>query len=713
MFKKEVNAYEEFDLSSEYSSSFNIKVNDIIINSYNIKSYQFVEKVNDAPKIKVVVREPIQYQVKNIFTKQMETFTKYIEKIVEMEDTEHIYKGDMCKSRRNTMFYNIYEYPVYSVLDNPTRYYGGELVCGLYYIRTFNTYPFRGCGWYLSPIVIYGIEQNLITKEDIVMEFIPNKTLPANYFKKYITYLLDNFKNDSKLQKIAVNTFIGLLGRVKRNYTQINFTKSIYDASNKIIDDNTFIDTHTLNNGELMYEVINFQDIIPEKSSYLVYKHILELEAIELHRLEQKVLSQGAIILDRNTDAIRYHASKEIVLDDVWYDGENKTNVMKYQRENNKPLQFEKLRGMERKYNENILNEFEYSWNVIPDTFNSIEDFEKYADILIENKQSIFINGRAGRGKTTLINKIIENIESKNIKYNALCPTNKAINKLNCSYLNKNTLYKFYFKYRECKKSFNKIMKNLSYLFIDEVSMMSERFYRLFLIIKKCFPHLKFNISGDFTQLPPIKDDWIGDYEDTRALFELCDGNKLILTKSRRADKKLDEICDNVNDINIRQFPYTKLTMLNLAYTHKTRKEVNINCMEEFIKTHKKPTIDIQASSHKSSQDIKLCEGMPVICYKTDKRYDIFNNETYTVEKITASVIIMAIPDTEYKITIPINEFNKYLNLGFCITIHSSQGETFTEPYTIYDWGFSYMCEKAKYVAVSRATRAENIQIVL
>ena len=54
-------------------------------------------------------------------------------------------------------------------------------------------------------------------------------------------------------------------------------------------------------------------------------------------------------------------------------------------------------------------------------------------------------------------------------------------------------------------------------------------------------------------------------------------------------------------------------------------------------------------------------------------------------------------------------DFNKYFYLAYCITVHASQGETFKEPYTIYDWG--KMCKRAKYVALSRGTKLENIQI--
>lgn len=64
---------------------------------------------------------------------------------------------------------------------------------------------------------------------------------------------------------------------------------------------------------------------------------------------------------------------------------------------------------------------------------------------------------------------------------------------------------------------------------------------------------------------------------------------------------------------------------------------------------------------------------------------------------------------TEY--TLNVNEFNRYFYLGFCITVYASQGETFDQKYTIHDWKYKRFCEKAKYVAMSRGTNINNIQI--
>ena len=53
-------------------------------------------------------------------------------------------------------------------------------------------------------------------------------------------------------------------------------------------------------------------------------------------------------------------------------------------------------------------------------------------------------------------------------------------------------------------------------------------------------PEIKFIIAGDFSQLLPVKDRIEGcNYKDSLALHELCDGNRLQLTKCRRSDATL------------------------------------------------------------------------------------------------------------------------------------------------------------------------------
>jgi len=105
--------------------------------------------------------------------------------------------------------------------------------------------------------------------------------------------------------------------------------------------------------------------------------------------------------------------------------------------------------------------------------------------------------------------------------------------------------------------------------------MMREIFYSLFLSVKFHNPHIKFIISGDFNQLEAVRDRAKFNYEHSRALYELVDGNKLNLTLCRRSDDKLFNLCKNIIDnkpYDISDLTNNKFSSYkNICYTNKHR----------------------------------------------------------------------------------------------------------------------------------------------
>ena len=72
------------------------------------------------------------------------------------------------------------------------------------------------------------------------------------------------------------------------------------------------------------------------------------------------------------------------------------------------------------------------------------------------------------------------------------------------------------------------------YIFVDEISMMKEQFYKFLIYIKTKKPDIIFILVGDYNQLSPVCDRINNiDYKNRMALYELCDGNRLELTKCR------------------------------------------------------------------------------------------------------------------------------------------------------------------------------------
>ena len=249
-------------------------------------------------------------------------------------------------------------------------------------------------------------------------------------------------------------------------------------------------------------------------------------------------------------------------------------------------------------------------------------------------------------------------------------------------------------------------------IFIDEVSMMAKDFYQLFILIKRSFSNIKFIIAGDFAQLFPVKDNWDGDYENSPAMFDLCDGNRINLMTCRRADMELYDLCYDVNSIDIERFEPIEKTYLNIAYTHRTRIRVNRECMDRYVLDSNKKKIYIPANrQNPKTQNVSLAQGMPIIAHKTDQKKNILNSQTFVITSVSNKTIKYKDDKVEY--TIPVCDFHKYFYLGFCITVHASQGETINQKYTIYDWKIDCFCEKAKYVAMSRSTDINNIQIAM
>ena len=122
--------------------------------------------------------------------------------------------------------------------------------------------------------------------------------------------------------------------------------------------------------------------------------------------------------------------------------------------------------------------------------------------------------------------------------------------------------------------------------------------------------------------------------------------------------------------------------------------------------------ISIQSDpNNPKSQNVQLIVGMPLIAHKKCIKLGIVNTDRFVVAKIEKVNLTIKSLATEEEITLKISEFNKYFYLAYCITIHSSQGETFKDKYTIYDWNLPVVDKRAKYVSLSRGTNISNIQI--
>ena len=596
--------------------------------------------------------------------------------------------------------YGKYDFPMFSVMDYPTVYDGGDIKTGCYFVETTNYFPFRGNGWYPHPMVAEAMEMGIITHDNISHQFLSSFSIKNDYFKAFSEYLIDLTKS-AGLDKLVVNSLVGCWGIQSAEFESIRMSLDKYEASRQLIRDGVFVSSRNLNEETTLYSIVEKLNINKEDMTLPIYNQIIAMEAMELYKMEKMIVFLGGKPMERNTDAVLY-SGKQLDISKHFWDDEQ--TVPKYRYDEINLLQKESVCRFRRS---DSFTPAEFKWN----EYNETDDFDALAQQIYESKCGCQINGVAGAGKTTLANKLIGLIEANGKKVVKLAPTRKA-----SSHIGGQTLHKYYLSLMLSNQGEKKIMRNLmnmEYVMVDEISMVKEVFYRFLTMLKRYAPHLKFVIIGDFDQLKPVNDIYQGDYRNSPAIHHLCDGNRLVLEKCRRSDEKLFKVYDGVRrggELDITQFPFRQLTRLNIAYSHHTRKMVNQKCMDAFMGDKD----FIQCSKwekNDKTQDVKLFEGMPIVSYKNNDKLKIYNSEMFTIDKIDKEAKTFTVIHKEEELTFQASEFKFNFYPAFCITVHVSQGCSFNEPYTIWDWSFKAMDKSAKYVALSRATKYENIQI--
>ena len=328
-------------------------------------------------------------------------------------------------------------------------------------------------------------------------------------------------------------------------------------------------------------------------------------------------------------------------------------------------------------------------------------DLEPWTDVNpdeVENfKQSIMINGRAGTGKSTLIEKLKSKLDEQGIAYKVAAPTHKAA--INVKGQTIHRLFMISIKTnRFCKKTLD-VMKEdgIKYIFLDEISMINKTMWGILAYIKKMYNFI-FIGCGDFAQLKPVLED-DSEYQNSQVLKYIFDGNRCLLTKIHRTnDEKLLNVLTSIlegNEIHDKEFG-NKENDLNLCWSNACVDTINERKNNNYAKCY----------DHIQLKNMKVYQYMPVIAKTTTK--DFCNNENFTVNGYDDDYIYVY-NDYRGEINITYKEFETSMKLAYAITVHKSQGMTIDRPYSI--WEYEHMRPEMAYVALSRATHSKLINL--
>ena len=391
------------------------------------------------------------------------------------------------------------------------------------------------------------------------------------------------------------------------------------------------------------------------------------------------------------------------------------------------------------------------------------DDYRYALDLLEKHHTSMFITGKAGTGKSTLL-QLFRNTTNKRVV--VLAPTGIAA--LN---VQGQTIHSFFgFPPKPITKKdikprrYKKLYQRIDTIIIDEISMVRadmmdniDYFLRINCENPAPFGGKQVIFFGDLFQLPPIVNNeeqmyfslqYDSPYFFSAMVFNDFHLEPFELRKVYRQDnlnfiKLLDRVrtnridWDDIDTLNERYMPkdfQTDDSYITLSTVNRIVNQINSRKLRELNTLEMTYTGKVEGNfserTFPTDLALKLRIGAQVMFVKNDPERQFVNGtlgkiqelhpdkikvmltedgkeKVIEVEKATWEILKYGMDNNEIK-TEPVGSFTQYpLRLAWAVTIHKSQGKTFDR--VVIDLGRGAFAHGQTYVALSRCRTFEGI----
>lgn len=398
--------------------------------------------------------------------------------------------------------------------------------------------------------------------------------------------------------------------------------------------------------------------------------------------------------------------------------------------------------------------------------FELTKEFEKAFNEMENTTNCIYVTGRAGTGKSTLLNYFRQNTKKNVI---VLAPTGIAAINVDGS-----TIHSFFhfplklLKKEDVSRDFSRqeLFNKIDTIIIDEISMVRadildciDQSLKLNRKNNVPFGGVQMVFFGDLYQLPPVvvgkelteyfDENFGGPYFFNAHIFKEIRLNYFELLKIfRQKDNSFKKILNGIREDKITEIELQKLNeRYNADFSFKNRKLCLIlsstNKIANDINNEKINELPNQAFFYRASvsgkfdknsypTEVKLLlkSGAQIMMLKNDTQKRWVNGTLGIVDKLTEYGIWVNIGGTVYELekatwevveyrynkenkkieTIVTGAFTQYpLKLAWAITIHKSQGQTFDN--VVIDLGRGAFAHGQVYVALSRCRTLNGITL--
>jgi hypothetical protein len=181
-------------------------------------------------------------------------------------------------------------------MDEPVVFKGDVSRPGLYYVETNAYFPLRGNGWYSQPVIEYCLAKGILQENEIKYVIYAGLVIKKEYFKPFIDEMRKTMPklDDCDLAKLAINSMIGCFKPKEREHWKtLAITDSHNDAMRSLLGANgCFVDERMIGDKQY-YQVYEEYHSVKDETEAPIYNMILDMEAVELHKLSCIVVDKG------------------------------------------------------------------------------------------------------------------------------------------------------------------------------------------------------------------------------------------------------------------------------------------------------------------------------------------------------------------------------------------------------------------------------------
>jgi len=588
-------------------------------------------------------------------------------------DMNKQYTSILRNSKMNWLLFDMFSIPM------P---YSGKVGDAYYFIETENTMPCKGSGWYSRIIAEYLIKNEI--QHTITYEIKAAEVMRPNVFAPFVDKVMADVPDGFKY---ITNTFCGALNTHDKKSASVQSTVDKSVVIEKCLTKGASMCKFEVGDETIFCAATIKTDLMSENNMPM-YSQILDSAAVLLAEGIKHLEAKGAVIRSYNTDSITFKHSETLEID------LSTCGLGGWKSEEPKPFQYQ-VNPMQRK---EIFTAPEYSFidDITEDDFTNT--FRGFTMVEYLSGVSCFIEAPAGYGKSWIAERVIEKVGEE--KCCVLGYTNIAANNIGGSTFHKT--FKISIDDYKGAIPIKEIMKDKDVLIVDEISQVPAKLYKIIEDIKKMGKRVL--VFGDLKQILPI-----GEESDGLTMLKILCENRIVLTKYKRGDAELLNALIKVRERKGVPFERVEKGELHFCFTKTMRDKIN----EREIMKVKKGYFNLVANENLK----RIYVGMPLRSTITKADGSMLNGERWVIKDIDDDIVKLQSlirPDTE--LFVEQQEIHKTFLPGYAMTIHSSQGLTIKEPYTVHIEGATAFSKEEMwrmiYTAVSRSCKKDQVGVV-